>query len=193
MRSEVERTVKERQADAQGREIRLRVITEIFGIAEDVAGAPPVIVEPAAQRQDRGGEPRDVAERRTAARPVLQSTPGFASCEGHGGADGGFLGQRCERKAERGREDTAGAASGNKEGQSPQGESSCEEIRVGQRALSEPYRIERCEERRRGGDRSLTGHALGEPVDRQQRRGGDDQFCEPRGERIEAGEFPPEG
>ena len=44
-------------------------------------------------------------------------------------------------------------SSGKKEGQSPQGESGGEEIRVGQRALRKPYRIERGEERRRRGDR----------------------------------------
>ena len=36
------------------------------------------------------------------------------------------------------------------------------------------------------------GHALGQPVDPEQREGGDDQLSKTGGKRIEAGEFPPE-
>ena len=61
-----------------------------------------------------------------------------------------------------------------------------------QRALRKPHRVKRCKQRRCRGDGGLVGDALGQPVDRQQREGGDDQLSKTGGERIEAGEFPPE-
>ena len=126
-------------------------------------------------------------------RSVPKCAPGFVSGEGHRSADGGLLGERGEREAECGGKDTAGASAGQVEGKSPQGESGSEEVRVCQRALREPHRIERGEQRGGSGDGDLAGYALGQPVDRQQCRGGDDQLGKASGERGEAGELPPQG
>ena len=95
MRGEVKYAMQERENDPQRRKRRLRVVAEICRIAEDVAGAPPVIVEPAGQGQKRGDEPGDVAQREWAAGSVSHSEPDFVSGEGEGRADGRFFGERC--------------------------------------------------------------------------------------------------
>ena len=63
---------------------------------------------------------------------------------------------------------------------------------MGQRALREPDGIDRGQQRGGGGNRDLAGDAEGQPIDRQQGRGGDDQVGEPGGKRGEAGELPPQ-
>jgi hypothetical protein len=91
VRGEVKDAVEEGEQDAQQGERGYGVVAEVLGIAEDIAGAPPVIVEPAAEGQQRGEERRDIPKSRTQARSVAERTPGFACGEGQGRADGGFL------------------------------------------------------------------------------------------------------
>jgi hypothetical protein len=119
VRGEVKQPVKERQDDPQGRERGPHVVAKVFRIAEDVAGAPPVIVEPATQRQDRADEPGDVAQCGWAAGSVPHSAPRFAPGEGERRADGSFFGERGKREAEGSREDASGSSAGQIEGQSP--------------------------------------------------------------------------
>jgi hypothetical protein len=83
--------VEESEQDAQGGECGFGVVAEVLGIAEDVTGAAPVIVEPAAEGQQRGDEPSDIPKSRREDRSVAERAPGFACGEGQRRADGGFL------------------------------------------------------------------------------------------------------
>jgi hypothetical protein len=61
-----------------------------------------------------------------------------------------------------------------------------------ERALREPHGVQAGEQGYGGGDGGLAGDALGEAIDGEESDGGEDQLCETRGGRAEAGELPPE-
>ncbi len=122
MRGKVQRAVEERQDDAERGEGGLCVVAKVGRIAEDISGMPPVIVEPPAEGENRHCEPRDIAQCGPEGRSVPQGAPGFASSQGHGGADSRLLGEGSEREAECGGQDAACTSSGKVEGKSPQGE-----------------------------------------------------------------------
>ncbi len=95
-------------------------------------------------------------------------------------------------KQKRGDRNARAFAARKIEDESPQRERGGKKISMGQRALREPHWIERRKQRGCRRDRRLAGDSLGQAVDPEQRERCHDQLSQTRGQRAEAGEFPPE-